>query len=303
VSQVQPKSKNPAALILILERDMGRLVCWYSHGAASLIAAKKALELQPKLYPNYEIIVACIYIENELHEPGRDSEVEKFLGHKITYLRDEKYGANVDEVIKKTKYMSGVAGARCTKELKKAVRLNWQMDGDVHVFGMTAEEEHRVNNLIDTEPDLEIFAPLIDLNLSKKDCFNIMLDAGLDLPKMYKLGYHNNNCIGCLKAGGAGYWNKIRADFPDVFERRSKQEELLNVAICKMSEKKIIREYPQVIKEMESDGYQRKVDSRGAMRIPLRYLPPDAGSHKDLDIGDCGFFCEIKDENQYKLNF
>jgi len=281
---------------------MKRLVCWYSHGAASLIAAKKAIEMQPEIYPDYEVVVACIYIENEFHEPERDAFVENYLGKKITYLRDEKYGANVDEVIKRTRYMSGVAGARCTKELKKAVRLNWQRDSDVHVFGMTSEEEHRIDNLIDTEPDLEIFAPLVDLNLNKTDCFKIMRDAGLELPKMYQLGYHNNNCVGCLKASGAGYWNKIRVDFPDVFELRAKQEELLNVALCKMSEKKVMREYPQVIERMNADGYERKVDSRGTMRLPLRYLPSDAGSHKDLDTGDCGFFCEIKDDNQYKLD-
>lgn len=282
---------------------MKRLVCWYSHGAASLIAAKKAIELQPKLYPDHEVVVACIYIEEELHEPEREKAVQDFLGHKITYLKDEKYNASVDEVIKKTRYMSGVAGARCTKELKKAVRLNWQREGDVHVFGMTAEEEHRIDNLIDTEPELDIFAPLIDLNLNKTDCFKIMRDAGLELPKMYQLGYHNNNCVGCLKAAGAGYWNKIRVDFPEVFDRRAKQEELLNVALCKISERKVMREYPQVIKRMEQDGYQRKVDSRGSMRLPLRYLPSDAGSHKDLDTGDCGFFCEIKEENQYKFEF
>ncbi len=42
--------------------------------------------------------------------------------------------------------------------------------------------------------------------------------AGIELPAMYKLGYRNNNCIGCPK-GGMGYWNKIRVDFPEVFER------------------------------------------------------------------------------------
>ena len=281
--------------------NKSRLVCWYSHGAASLIAAKKAIEIQPDLYPNHEIVVACIYIENELHEPERDEKVESYLGHKITYLRDEKYNANVDEVIKKTRYMSGVAGARCTKELKKAVRLSWQKDDDVHVFGMTSEEAHRIDNLLDTEPDLEIFAPLIDLNLNKTDCFKIMREAGLELPKMYRLGYHNNNCIGCLKASGAGYWNKIREDFPNVFETRAKQERLLNVALVKMSENKVKKKHPKTIELMKADGYEPKIDSRGSMRVPLRYLAPDAGSHKDLDIGDCGFFCEIKEQNEFKF--
>ena len=39
--------------------------------------------------------------------------------------------------------------------------------------------------------------------------------AGLRLPEMYRLGYANANCVGCVK-GGAGYWNKIRRDFPEL---------------------------------------------------------------------------------------
>ena len=49
---------------------------------------------------------------------------------------------------------------------------------------------------------------------------------------MYDLGYPNNNCIGCVK-GGAGYWNKIRQDFPEVFERRAKMEREIGHSILK----------------------------------------------------------------------
>lgn len=277
-----------------------RLVCWYSHGAASLIAAKKAIEMAPKKYPDHEIVVACIYLENEYHEPERDALVEEFLGRKISYLKDKRYNADVDTVIEKTRYMAGVYGARCTKELKKAVRLSWQKDDDVHVFGMTSEEDHRIDRMLDSEPELEIFAPLIELSMNKQDCFKEMRAAGLELPMMYKLGYHNNNCIGCLKAGGAGYWNKIRVDFPEVFERRAHQERMLNVALVKMSHNKVMKKHPDTLKQMASDGFDPKIDSRGQMRIPLRYLPSDAGSHKDLDIGDCGFVCEANQMDMFK---
>jgi len=49
---------------------------------------------------------------------------------------------------------------------------------------------------------------------------------------MYDLGYPNNNCIGCVK-GGMGYWNKIRIDFPDVFEQRAKEERLIGHSCIK----------------------------------------------------------------------
>jgi hypothetical protein len=46
---------------------------------------------------------------------------------------------------------------------------------------------------------------------------------GIEVPAMYKLGFNNNNCIGCVK-GGAGYWNQIRKHFPEQFDRMAKIE-------------------------------------------------------------------------------
>lgn len=276
--------------------DKPRLVCWFSCGAASAVATKLAIEHKDTLYPDHELIVATIFLENEHPDSERfKKECAEWFGTEILELRDQKYGANVDNVIAKTRYMAGVYGARCTKELKKQVRIDWQRDDDVHVFGMDSNEAHRVDQLLDNEPEMLVWAPLIDFNISKAECFDRLTEAGIELPMMYQLGYHNNNCIGCLKAGGAGYWNKIRQDFPDVFWRRAKQEEMLNVAMVKMSANKVKNKHPEVFEEMERQRYQPKIDARGSMRIPLRFLPEDAGSFKDLDIGACGFFCERKD--------
>ena len=65
--------------------------------------------------------------------------------------------------------------------------------------------------------------PLIDKGLSKAEAHGLLDRLGVKRPAMYDLGYQNNNCIGCVK-GGMGYWNRIRVDFPDVFERMAKLE-------------------------------------------------------------------------------
>lgn len=227
-----------------------RLVCWYSNGAASLIAAKKAIDLQPTHYPDCDVVVVRIYIKEEYHEPERDD--------------------------------------------------------DIHVFGFDCDEgERRVNNLLDTEPDINYFCPLMELNITKRDCFHEMRQAGIDLPMMYVLGFHNNNCIGCVKASGAGYWNKTRYLFPDTFFRRAEQERMCNTAMVSMSREKFMRDYPHHFERMV-DEWEDRYKSTNKKRadgtvyeyrvslIPLRFLPPDAGDHKDLDIGDCGFVCEMK---------
>ena len=198
--------------------DKPRLVCWFSCGAASAVATKLAIEHKDTLYPDHELVVATIFLENEHPDSERfKQECAKWFGVDILELRDEKYGANVDNVIEKTRYMAGVYGARCTKELKKQVRIDWQRDSDVHVFGMDVNEAHRIDQLIDNEPEMLLWAPLIDFNISKAECFDRLTEAGIELPMMYQLGYHNNNCIGCLKAGGQGIGTRYAKIFPMFF--------------------------------------------------------------------------------------
>lgn len=269
-----------------------RLVIWYSHGAASLTAAKLAIDTYKG---DREIVVANIFLKNECIEPELTTWAENFLGVKITTIQDTKYDADVNEVVRKTRYMSGVNGARCTAELKKRVRKEWQRYDDLHVFGMDINETGRIDKILDAEPDLDIWAPLIDAKMTKRGCFTYLSAIpGFKLPKMYALGYHNNNCIGCLKASGAGYWNKIRVDFPEVFAQRSRQEELLGTALTLMSKNDVAKYGERVIALMDADGIDVKKRKDGRIRVPLRYLPETAGTFKDLDFGSCGFLCEVK---------
>lgn len=280
-----------------------RIVCWFSHGVASTIAAKLAIEANNKELNPRELIVVTTYLKDEHSDNKRyREECEVFLGQKIKVLTRDKYDSSVDEVIRQTKYMSGVNGARCTKELKKQVRLDWQRHNDIHVFGYTAEEEKRFNDLVDSENDLRLWCPLIQVGYTKNDCFKALEKTNIDIPIMYKLGFPNNNCIGCLKSSSVGYWNLVRIHFPEVFERRARQEEMLGVALCNMSTNKLINMYPDTIIRIAEDiksGKLKQVKIKpqdGQMRIPLRYLPEGVGIKEPIYVPDCGFSCEVNKE-------
>lgn len=92
-----------------------------------------------------------------------------------------------------------------------------------YVWGFDHKEKNRAQRITDTYPEFTHEFPLIEHSLSKNDCHALVMDLGIRRPVMYDMGYPNNNCIGCVK-GGMGYWNKIRMDFPEVFERRAKLE-------------------------------------------------------------------------------
>lgn len=207
-----------------------RIVCWFSCGAASAVATKIAIS---QLQEGQELIIVYTEVVEEHPDNKRFlADCEQWFGRKIQILRNEKYEGSIFNVFMKSKYIVGVAGAPCTKFLKKEVRQKFEQINDKQVFGYTAEEQHRLDRFIDANNNVDIWTPLIDKGLGKEDCLAMLKNANIELPTMYKLGYHNNNCIGCVK-GGMGYWNKIKVDFPEHFNKMAKLERFKNQKVFK----------------------------------------------------------------------
>lgn len=225
-----------------------RVVVWFSCGAASAVAGKLAQEK----YGN-DVIFACCVIPNEHPDNERFiKDCEKWYGKEILRLSNPKY-KDAWQVWEQTKYLVGPTGARCTVELKKQVRNKFQKVSDLQVFGFTSEEQSRAERFVEQNPDVDLYSPLIEKNYNKQDCFKVLQEAGIQLPAMYHLGYKNNNCIGCVK-GGAGYWNKIRKDFPEVFTRMASLERSLNRKVLKHKGKRIfLDELPENVGRYESE--------------------------------------------------
>ena len=208
---------------------MSRAVVWFSCGAASAIASKLAV----KKYKNIEIVYCDTGGEHESNKKFL-KDVENWIEKDITILKSKKYDTHFD-VFKKTKYLSGVQGARCTTELKKKLRLDYQKPDDIHIFGYTVEEKKRAKKFENYNPELFVDWILIEKGITKENCLGMLWKSKIKLPKMYDLGYNHNNCIGCVK-GGMGYWNKIRKDFPEHFNKMAKIEREINHSIFRNKE-------------------------------------------------------------------
>lgn len=231
----------------------GRVLVWFSCGAASACAAKLTLEQ----YPDAEILY-CDTLAFE-HPDNRRfiADVEKWIGKEIKILKSEKY-RDIFDVFEKTGWLVGHGMARCTHALKRDVREAYQEPDDIHVFGFSVDELARIARFERDNPELYLMFPLRDAGMNKQDCLNMLMRAGIELPVMYKLGYKNNNCIGCVK-GGKGYWNKIRVDFPDAFERMAK--------------------------------FERKINARIFTDVWLDELDPTAGNYRSEFETECGVTC------------
>lgn len=241
---------------------MNRTISWFSCGAASAVATKLAIA------SGDPITVAYCEVKEEHPDNKRFLEdCQEWFGQEITILKNEHYDGSIYNVFEKN-YMRTPAGSPCTRALKKQVRQKFEQPTDRQVFGYTAEEESRLDRFIDANNDVDIWPILIERSLSKADCLAMIDNAGIELPEMYKLGYNNNNCIGCVK-GGMGYWNKIRDDFPEHFNRMADLEK---------------RKGYTVLKNKEGPLY-------------LHDLNPDSGNYpKEPDI-ECGIFCHMAEED------
>ena len=206
-----------------------RIVCWFSCGAASAVATKLAIAENEGKLP---VVIAYTEVLEEHPDNKRFlAECERWFGQKIVILGNDYYQRSIYETFK-TSAMNIRGAAPCTRVLKKQVRERFEQVGDRQVFGYTAEEQQRYDRFIDANNDVDIWVPLIERGLGKEDCLAMLRNANIELPEMYKLGYHNNNCIGCVK-GGMGYWNKIRVDFPEQFDRMAKLERFKKQTIFK----------------------------------------------------------------------
>lgn len=233
-------------------------VCWISAGISSFVAGYLAKDSVDKF----------IYIDIKDQHPDSIRfirDCESVLGKRIEILKSREYDSVEDAIL-----AAGViCNYRrrffpCTNYLKKRVRKQWEQEHVyyeiTYVWGLDVDEKRRAENITEAMPEFHHEFPLIENNLSKQDAHAISARLGIKRPFMYEIGYNNNNCIGCVK-GGMGYWNKIRVDFPEVYESRAKLERKLN---------------SKILKECYLDE-----------------LEPDRGRIPEEIMEDCGIFCEL----------
>jgi hypothetical protein len=241
-----------------------RIVSRFSCGAASAVATKLVLAD----YPDRKVVILNAYIKEE-HEDNQRflKDCERWFGHDIVTVRDEKYGASCREVFRCVRFIKNRNGAPCSRILKKEVLERHSLPDDTYVLGYTVEERGRLDNFLDANNSRKVLTPLIDRGLTKSDCLAILDRVGIRLPIMYLLGFNNNNCKACCK-GGMGYFNHTREVFPEDFNELADIEESLG------------------------PGAYLFRDRKTNVRFPLRQLPLGAGRHDEPEIS-CGVFCEM----------
>ena len=235
-------------------------VSWFSAGVSSAVATKLLIdEIDRIIYT---------HIEDQHPDTLRFvRDCEEWFGKPVEILQSplkSVEGAIMATAAHRSRvYVNGPRGAECTRRLKRQVRQEWEYENAGpfrYVWGLDYDERHRAERIVDNQQYHKHAFPLIDRMISKEHAHEILKASGIRRPAMYELGYHNNNCVGCVK-GGMGYWNKIREDFPEVFARRAAME--------------------------------RAAGASCINGVFLDELEPGRGRHEPPIVDDCGILCEV----------
>lgn len=247
---------------------MTAIIGWVSGGAASAVTCKLGIA-------KYGLdSVRLIYIDTGAEHPDTErflTDLEAWYGKPIERAKSAKYTDTWD-VWERARFLRGPNGAKCTGELKRKVRTDMGIPADVpQLWGYTSEELKRAKQFKKHHHgEVACEFPLIDQGVTKADCYALIERAGIKLPIPYLLGFDNNNCLPCVKAEGAKYWNRIRRNFPDKFDRMALLERKLNYAVCRI----------------KGDG------------VFLDELDPMAGHDDDTpEPISCGITCFIAEQN------
>ena len=204
------------------------IAVWFSCGAASAVAAKLTLD-------DYGDACNVRILYNPVIEEHPDNlrflkDCESWFDTKIEWVYHPKHPhCSAAQIWDKRKYMAGIGGAPCTGLLKIEAREIWQQTNhvDYHVLGYTVEE-FKTRSQRFKGPILHVLA---SLGLGKDDCFAFISRAGLVLPEMYRLGFDNANCIGCVKANSAFYWCMVKKYFPEIYVQREQQSRAIGAKL------------------------------------------------------------------------
>lgn len=277
---------------------MEKVIGWWSGGITSAVACKIAIDM----YGVENCRIVMIDTENEHPDTYRfKKDCEDWYGLPIEIITGigEKYG-NIFDVWRKFKSLNTATGAICSTHLKRLVREKWEKNNVFRhqVFGFEFDKKEFSRALSMTKNYSERakpIYPLLLLGYDKQMCIDIVQEAGIEIPEMYKLGFKNNNCFstGCVQ-GGIGYWQKMRKNFPEKFDVMSDMEHELTE--LRGSPVTMLKDQSNEAKEkMKTDKKAHLVFLRKHPLYPDNKCLDDMPDRKVEPLFDCNGMCGVND--------
>lgn len=156
-------------------------------------------------------------------------ELSAYLNHPIT---EDSDGRSVEEVFYDNHALADNRMPFCSRILKSERLQRYYKNGDVLIFGIGIDEQHRAKRIITQYKRIgdrkkkwaTVRFPLIETNTTSTDVDNWLRNTGIEPPLLYKLGFKHNNCSGGCVRAGKKQWKHLYETLPEVYLDRERVE-------------------------------------------------------------------------------
>lgn len=255
-------------------------VVFFSGGISSWAVAKRVAE-RPET-TKLRLLFTDTLIE--------DLTLYKFLHHAAANVGGELIsiadGRTPFQVFADVKYLGNTRADPCSRILKRDLSKKWIKDNypdpeSVRLWlGMNWDEEHRLVRAQKNWAPYWLGSTLLEKPLlTQPQLIELAKEEGLEIPRLYELGFPHNNCGGgCIKSGMASF-RHLHKMLPEVYKEWEEGEEKIRKLLDK--DVAILR------------------DRSGGTVTPLTLKQLRLRDDKDVDMfewGGCGCFSDVQED-------
>lgn len=252
-------------------------IVFFSGGISSYCAAKRVITEYGK--ENVILLFTDTKIEEKDLYRFLDEASAK-LEAKLIKIAD---GRTPYEIYKDQKFLGNNRIAPCSHILKqktaqKYIKEHFKPDEAVLYLGLDWTEPHRFESPRKHWQPYKVEYPMAEAPyLSKLEMQDIVKQDGIEIPRLYKLGFAHNNCGGFCCRAGQGHFARLYKNIPEKYQEAENEEE-------------VMRKY------LNKDiAYMKKTENKVTRPYTLRELRQDIEKNREIDlfdIGGCGCFVD-----------
>lgn len=264
---------------------MSEHVVMFSGGLGSWVTARRVVEQHGA--ENVTLLFADVGSDRSEHV-GEDEDTYRFVneaaanvGAELVTVRD---GRDIWQVFRDDRFLGNARLANCSKFLKQKPCRDWleanrdPADTTVYV-GIDWSESHRLPAIEAGWAPYPVKAPLTEPPYLDRDDMRAMcVEAGIEVPRLYRAGFAHNNCGGfCVRAGQAQMELLLR-EHPERYLFHESEEQKLRDHLDK--DVAILRDRSGgTVTPLTLTAFRERLDDQPSMFDPL-------------DVGGCGCFTE-----------